>query len=390
MTYVSFANAKAMNGILATIRSLESGNNYRAKARGSTASGAYQMLDSTWRYYAAKVQGASRYRRAADAPSSMQDQVARVMIADILKRYGGQLEAIGPSWYVGRYDPNRLDYVPKPEAGNKLTVRQYQDRWLATYSRLTGARVAAPMTNASGRVAYSSYVREGARVPLDAYEAGSGKMPGSMLAPIGLANHRLHYTAAPAFINLRQAALAAGINLTLTDSYRSYAAQAEGHKRKPGIVAPPGKSMHGYGLAVDLAEGWPPKALTGRTIRWLKENAHRYGWYNSVPSESWHYVYRGGGEEVELGVAPETAVPSLRYPAVEGTEWKPAVGLEELPRDVGQEPADEKEPVDETPDAPATIRELRLRAGWATDRLTAIREQVEGTMDSNPLTREAV
>lgn len=52
-----------------------SGGDYTAQNPGSSASGAYQFLGSTWRGYAANVPGASAYTRAKDAPPEVQDAV---------------------------------------------------------------------------------------------------------------------------------------------------------------------------------------------------------------------------------------------------------------------------------------------------------------------------
>jgi len=54
-------------------------NGYRAKNPISSASGAYQFLDSTWRNVAPKV-GGGQYSRAMDAPSHIQDDAALWMI----------------------------------------------------------------------------------------------------------------------------------------------------------------------------------------------------------------------------------------------------------------------------------------------------------------------
>ena len=61
-------------------------------------------------------------------------------------------------------------------------------------------------------------------------------------------------------------------------------------------TAPPGKSMHERGLAIDFyVEGRKGRALPiagTREFRWLKRNAARYGFFN-LPSEAWHWSTNG-------------------------------------------------------------------------------------------------
>ena len=56
--------------ILEKIKKCESGGNYQAQNKQSTASGAYQFLDSTWANYGG-------YAKARLAPPAVQDQKAR-------------------------------------------------------------------------------------------------------------------------------------------------------------------------------------------------------------------------------------------------------------------------------------------------------------------------
>jgi murein DD-endopeptidase MepM/ murein hydrolase activator NlpD len=111
-------------------RELESGGNYNAQARGSTASGAYQVIDSTWNNYGG-------YRRAVDAPPAVQDQFAYESMVVILKRYGNDVSSIPLAWYFPASLGNErlMDVVPVPQAGNVLTPRQYQARWMAAFNR---------------------------------------------------------------------------------------------------------------------------------------------------------------------------------------------------------------------------------------------------------------
>lgn len=62
-------------GFLACVRRHESGGNYRAENPSSTASGAYQYLDSSWRTLSARA-GHGGYGHASHAPPWVQDAVA--------------------------------------------------------------------------------------------------------------------------------------------------------------------------------------------------------------------------------------------------------------------------------------------------------------------------
>ena len=115
--------------VLATIRTVESGGDYHAHATGSTASGAYQFLDSTWANYAG-------YTRAADAPPDIQDAKATTQVAAILTAHNNDVTAVPVVWYIGHVPPagsSEWDTIPAPRAGNTLTPREYQQHWLGVY-----------------------------------------------------------------------------------------------------------------------------------------------------------------------------------------------------------------------------------------------------------------
>ena len=118
--------------VLATIRSLESGGNYRAQAAGATASGANQFLDSSWAGY-------DGYTHAKDAPPEVQDAKAAENVTKILNANGGDVTTVPVIWYIGHLPGStspEWDTVPFPGAGNRLTPRQYQARWMTVYNRL--------------------------------------------------------------------------------------------------------------------------------------------------------------------------------------------------------------------------------------------------------------
>ncbi|MGE3448815.1 MAG: peptidoglycan DD-metalloendopeptidase family protein [Microbacteriaceae bacterium] len=117
--------------ILATIRTLESGGDYSARASGSSASGAYQFIDATWANYGG-------YASAWQAPPPVQDAKAAEHVRGILDTHAGDVTTIPVVWYLGHVPPPGAaawDQVPAPDAGNRLTPREYQQRWLAELDR---------------------------------------------------------------------------------------------------------------------------------------------------------------------------------------------------------------------------------------------------------------
>jgi hypothetical protein len=138
--------------ILDTIRTVESGGNYQATSPTSSASGAYQFIDATWRHYAAQADiNITRYPRAHLAPAADQDAAASAHILQILADHPGDIAVIPLVWYLPAAvdDPDLLDVVPPH---NQLTPRQYQERWLDVYNTKLAAH-GRPGTcdNGSGR-----------------------------------------------------------------------------------------------------------------------------------------------------------------------------------------------------------------------------------------------
>jgi hypothetical protein len=116
----------------ATIRQLESGGDYTARASGSSASGAYGFLDSSWAAYGG-------YPRAYLAPPAVQDAKATEYIASVLAANDNDVTAVPVQWYIGHVPPpgsTEWDTVPAPGAGNRLTPREYQNKWMEVYRSL--------------------------------------------------------------------------------------------------------------------------------------------------------------------------------------------------------------------------------------------------------------
>ena len=89
------------------------------------------------------------------------------------------------------------------------------------------------------------------------------------------------------FDNMVAAASRDGVQLRVTSGKRSYQQQvALYNKYGPGRAARPGRSNHESGNAIDFTN-------TPGAFRWLKQNAGRFGFYNKIPSEPWHYSTSG-------------------------------------------------------------------------------------------------
>jgi hypothetical protein len=135
--------------ILATIRQRESGNNYQAQAKGSTASGAYQFINSTWKGLTKQYGIGTEYASAKDAPPEIQDAVASAYIKDILKKNNGDVSKVPLVWYTGNSEGKMS--AAALAANNGLTAEAYQAKWMATYNG-QGSQVAAAPPKATGAV----------------------------------------------------------------------------------------------------------------------------------------------------------------------------------------------------------------------------------------------
>jgi hypothetical protein len=134
--------------VLDTIRTLESGGDYTAKAALASASGAYQIIDSTWAAWSAAAGVGTEYEHASDAPPAVQDAVAGHQVQRILDEYH-DVSYIPVAWYypAAISNPALMDIVPMPDAGNRFTPREYQSRWMTVYESkaATGTIVCGPV-----------------------------------------------------------------------------------------------------------------------------------------------------------------------------------------------------------------------------------------------------
>jgi hypothetical protein len=91
-----------------------------------------------------------------------------------------------------------------------------------------------------------------------------------------------------------------GSNICVGSAYRSYGEQAAVKEAKPHLAAAPGKSNHGWGLAVDFCGGI--QNWNTPQHNWMVANAGRFGWFHPA------WAQRGGSKPEpwhwEFGAAP--------------------------------------------------------------------------------------
>lgn len=126
-----------VDSVLNLIKGVESsGGNYNAKNPNSSASGAYQYIDSTWQAETKKYGIGQQYPTARSAPPQIQDAVARKSVEEKLKMYDGDVNKVLNSWYTG--NPEGKMTAAGLAANRGLTAEGYRARAL-DYQNKTGA-----------------------------------------------------------------------------------------------------------------------------------------------------------------------------------------------------------------------------------------------------------
>ncbi|MFC0715828.1 D-alanyl-D-alanine carboxypeptidase family protein [Cellulomonas biazotea] len=131
---------------------------------------------------------------------------------------------------------------------------------------------------------------------------GNGLLKTDDLCTLWDAHTQLRADAAVSLAEFNQAFVARfGADLCLSSGYRSLAQQRAVKAQKGGLAAAPGKSNHGWGLAIDLCQN----QTSGTKWAWITENGPAFGWENpawakrggSGPYEPWHWEYSKGVKE---------------------------------------------------------------------------------------------
>lgn len=147
-----------------------------------------------------------------------------------------------------------------------------------------------------------------------------------------------------------------GAEFFVSGTYRSYEEQVKVKAAKPTLAATPGRSIHGWGRAMDIGvvEDGKQRAITydSPTYQWMLNNAPKYGWVNppwavqggSSKPEPWHWEYVGLPNEKKFNQAfsgdptssPESPTSSTNDP-LGNTGWDAGTSTFSVPIDYGSD-----------------------------------------------------
>lgn len=144
--------------------------------------------------------------------------------------------------------------------------------------------------------------------------AKNGQLDTDNLVDIGGGRY-LNPDAAASWQEMYNAAKEAGVNLGVTDAYRTYdqqvtCAKTKGISGRGGTCAVPGTSNHGWGKALDINNGKGIIGANSPQYKWLTKNADKYGW-GGISNETWHWEYRGdtGGKKTSINDVTAANLP---------------------------------------------------------------------------------
>lgn len=188
---------------------------------------------------------------------------------------------------------DRAPVAPAPAAGGPTSEATLQAVFAQVLSQASAGGFMAPSASygAPPLTPVAGAVRGGPPPGMEGYS--NGQIPPGALVPVAGTDELLWAPAAAAFEHMRRDAAAQGVALPVSDGYRAHHDQVRladelGLYDNGGLAAVPGTSQHGWGRAVDLD-------VDEAGVAWLRANAWKYGFVETVPREPWHWEFHPAG-----------------------------------------------------------------------------------------------
>lgn len=161
--------------ILQAIKTMESGGDYTTpnQAGKSSASGAYQFIDSTWQNLTQKYGIGSQYSRAMQAPPEVQDAVAAKYVEEILAQNNGDVSKVPLVWFTG--NPQGTMSEAARAANPTMNPQAYQTKFMNALGQTGATFEKSDESGVPGSLQMASLTPPGQSLP---YEDASGNQGG--------------------------------------------------------------------------------------------------------------------------------------------------------------------------------------------------------------------
>ncbi|MBC7707619.1 D-alanyl-D-alanine carboxypeptidase family protein [Polaromonas sp.] len=279
-------------------------------------------------------------------------------------------------WGQVKRDHGPIEYSANDDAGAFVIYRELMELAGTPIGDASGVRLELPAPPAVAPKTQeeidcdnkmSKEVSDVKRGLMDKYNCVSGKLEPSELAALGgpWGDNSINPIGLEGFKGLAAAYQAEfGKPLKVNDSYRSYDEQVQTKAKKvkegkPNEAASPGKSTHGWGFALDLGDGI--ERFDSPQHKWMKENAHKFGWIhpawaepNGSAPEAWHWEFAGPQEAPQPSAQAQPQANKNTAPTTPEVEIKPSTNPSPTPPTTDDKKADDKKKSNAPEDNPKT------------------------------------
>ena len=180
--------ADGVDGFLRALAKQESGGDPKAQNPGSTASGKYQYIDSTWQSRKDIYPPSGNFSRASDAPESIQDAVAYIEYSKKFADFQNSIFKLAVSHFypLALTDPS---YMDKQIGTNTITPREYGEAMVGKVRAGEGSDIPLKYTSAPKINEYITVSES----PVDEQNTASCDAAASAQTGLGLAATTLSY-----------------------------------------------------------------------------------------------------------------------------------------------------------------------------------------------------